>query len=1054
MKSSKDIEVLTAQAVPSILSFDREEDCYVIGYKARDLGVKGQTNIFNFKPSLSLTPAKFANEKKFWIRIDTNDRVAQTFSAKEATKIYLNTLLDQLPEHPDQLIVGEPAMRDPGWGERFRNHVRQIFSDLGLPAPQFLAEPFAVFQYYRHVIGAIPKVDVPQTILVIDFGGGTFDVCVVRTTKTGDLARGGSTARPLGIQSKMIAGRDIDQALLKKVVEYAERQNIVFKDDPLKRAAASRIPAFFLAEDVKLRLSKKLEGCAFNTDLTSTRETIVVPKGVLHPEHKISAELTGEDLKDALNTIWRRDLGDVIIQSINEAGKSLGEEVSRLDKILVAGGSAKLPFLMDLIHTTIPTLLRGKEDIIIAKDSGEAVAWGIAIECRERNPRHPDLASDKIAPCIQSDLYLYFGRSRKEDPRPGVVKGKEPSVSKGCLLSGPLLSDDLTFDYSIEIPFNPEERLFYWFSDRPVAKDAIMNRINLTDDVLRVPEGASRKLKMELKVSKDGMIQPTFNFLVNRPGKRAEREQAPCPPFLFDSLKITEGKHYFGLDFGTSNSYAVQILDPLNHETEGTTYPERLRVRDETLRELRRVEVKITQLREQGCLKTETIEKDAHDSSLSFVFHSNKIEDSSLTIGETKEVWNSPRTSIASPQQLAARNTKDAYEWMVENKKVILEQPEAAVRHMNKMVMRGLSESGGKYRSGNIEISGTDYVPPPPFSVSNLMQQLASELKTQTSNRAVLEIAAVAHTKLVLIHPFEDGNGRTARLLLNAILLAHDLPLVVINFDERNRYIDALLETDKGELSSLLELLLECLEISLNRLDKTEEEKVDSDDSILDPTQSNSPTGFNLDVAAGADQIKNALLEIESRNSSDHVAFEETLISPEDMLSQVMEEKIREEEARYDAWSRAYDSIARHVYALSSAFNQKYARNGYSISYRSYDALSFDKYKSLASGQRVVKTWFFGLQIRSQATEERLIFFFQTASFQARQVTNASPVSLTLSRHDGTSYQRLVSEPIRLREIAYAGGNLVPLGVNELRLTSTMEETLTNTIAEIIRAYL
>ena len=1052
MESFEDIEVLTAQAVPSILSFDREKQCYVIGYEAREFGVKGQTNIFNFKPSLSLTPAKFANDKKFWIRVDMNDRMARTFSAKEATKIYLSTLLDQLPEHPDQLIVGEPTMRDPGWGERFRSHVRQIFSDLGLPEPQFFAEPFAVFQYYRHVVGAIPKTDVPQTILVIDFGGGTFDICVVRTTKTGDLARGGSTARPLGIQSKMIAGRDIDQALLKKVVEYAEQQKIVFKDDPLKRAAASRIPAFFLAEDVKLRLSKKLEGYAFNANLTSIREPIVVPKGVLHPEHEIYAELTGEDLKYVINAAWRRDLGDVVLQSINEAGKSLGEEISRLDKILVAGGSAKLPFLMDLIHTTVPTLLRGKEDIIIAKDSGKAVAWGIAIECRERNPRYPDLASDKIAPCIQNDLYLYFGRSRKEVPRPGVVKGKEPSVSKGCLLSGPLISDDLTFDYSIGIPFNPEERLFYWFSDRPVAKDAIMNRINLTDDVLRVPRGASRKLKMELKVSKDGMIQPIFSFLVNRPGKKAEREQAPCPPFFFDSLKITEGKRYFGLDFGTSNSYAVQILDPLNRQIEGIAYPERLRVRDETLRKLRRVEVKITQLREQGRLKTETIEKDAHDSSLSFVFHSNKIEDSSLTIGETKEVWNSPRASIASPQQLAARNTKDAYEWMVENKKAILEQPESAIRHMNQMVIRGLSESGGKYRSGNIEISGTNYVPPPPFSVPNLMQQLASELKTQTSNRAALEIAAAAHTKLVLIHPFEDGNGRTARLLLNAILLAYDLPLVVINFDERNRYIDALLETDKGELSSLLELLLECLEISLSRLDKTEE-KVDSDESISDSTQSDSQTGFNLDVAVGADQIRNALLEIESRNSSDHATFEESLISPEDMLSQVMEEKLREEKARYDAWSRAYDSIARYVDARRSAFNQEYARHGYSIGYRLYDALSFDKYKSLANGQRVVKTWFFGLQIKSRITEEKLIFFFQTASFQARQVTNASPVSLTLSRHDGTSYRRLVSEPIRLREIAYAGGNLVPLGVNELRLTSTMEETLTNTIAEIIRAY-
>src|SRR5262249_2410218 len=161
----------------------------------------------------------------------------------------------------------------------FRSNVRDIFKDLGLPPPIFFPEPFAVFQYYRHVVGAIPKVGTPQTVLIIDFGGGTFDTCVIQTTQSGDLSRGGANAVPLGLQSVAKAGRDIDKGLLDILIQRARLDGVRFKDDPIKRAEQSAIPVLFFVENAKVNLSKRLQGRSFHDDCSSVTEEIIIPSG-------------------------------------------------------------------------------------------------------------------------------------------------------------------------------------------------------------------------------------------------------------------------------------------------------------------------------------------------------------------------------------------------------------------------------------------------------------------------------------------------------------------------------------------------------------------------------------------------------------------------------------------------------------------------------------------------------------------------------------------------------------------------------------------------------
>ena len=62
-----------------------------------------------------------------------------------------------------------------------------------------------------------------------------------------------------------------------------------------------------------------------------------------------------------------------------------------------------------------------------------------------------------------------------------------------------------------------------------------------------------------------------------------------------------------------------------------------------------------------------------------------------------------------------------------------------------------------------------------------------------------IELAAIFHHRIVFIHPFFDGNGRTARLAMNLILMQKGYPLVVMLKNDRKRYYDSLVKADRGD---------------------------------------------------------------------------------------------------------------------------------------------------------------------------------------------------------------------------------------------------------------
>ena len=118
-------------------------------------------------------------------------------------------------------------------------------------------------------------------------------------------------------------------------------------------------------------------------------------------------------------------------------------------------------------------------------------------------------------------------------------------------------------------------------------------------------------------------------------------------------------------------------------------------------------------------------------------------------------------------------------------------------------------------------ISGAKHVPPPPYE---LQKEIAEMMRFYNENRETMhpvELASEMHQRLVYIHPFTDGNGRTSRLLMNLILLKHGYPIAILKGDAENRlkYYTALETASiKKDLTPFKTLISEVVTQTLKKI--------------------------------------------------------------------------------------------------------------------------------------------------------------------------------------------------------------------------------------------
>jgi Fic family protein len=155
-------------------------------------------------------------------------------------------------------------------------------------------------------------------------------------------------------------------------------------------------------------------------------------------------------------------------------------------------------------------------------------------------------------------------------------------------------------------------------------------------------------------------------------------------------------------------------------------------------------------------------------------YTSNAIEGNTLTESETKVVLEDGLTIGGKPMKdhLEAIGHAKAYDLLY----TLIDNPavtEADLLSLHKLAVEGIEGTEpGQYRRKPVIITGTAFIPPKPSDVPGQMHTFIADLLPKwQANEQPVHVAALAHLELVTIHPFLDGNGRTARLLMNLLLL-------------------------------------------------------------------------------------------------------------------------------------------------------------------------------------------------------------------------------------------------------------------------------------------
>jgi len=185
---------------------------------------------------------------------------------------------------------------------------------------------------------------------------------------------------------------------------------------------------------------------------------------------------------------------------------------------------------------------------------------------------------------------------------------------------------------------------------------------------------------------------------------------------------------------------------------------------------------------------------------IGLTYSSNALEGNLLTESETKIVIEDGLTVNGKPlkDHFEANGHAKAYDFLYEliKKNYLQEQ---YLKQLHKLFYQSIdAQNAGKYRSIKVFISGSKYSLPKPDKISELMNKFIKYFNKKQDIHPV-KLAALVHKKFVLIHPFIDGNGRIARLLMNLVLLKNNFPVTIIPPILRLEYIQLIEKTHTND---------------------------------------------------------------------------------------------------------------------------------------------------------------------------------------------------------------------------------------------------------------
>ncbi len=239
---------------------------------------------------------------------------------------------------------------------------------------------------------------------------------------------------------------------------------------------------------------------------------------------------------------------------------------------------------------------------------------------------------------------------------------------------------------------------------------------------------------------------------------------------------------------------------------------------------------------------------------LEFNYNSNHIEGNTLTYGETKLLLIFDETngnhSMREYEEMKAHDA--AFNYIVQiSQDATRPLTEKEIKNLNELILvrpfwkEAITESGkatrrkikvGSYKEfpNSVRLSnGEIFEYPSPTDTPFLMSKLLDWYNAELGKMHPVILAAILHYRFVSIHPFDDGNGRVARLLLNYVLSKHNLPPVVIKSTDKANYLRALRQADAGNLEPFIQYIVNELKWSINlAMSSAKGESLDEEDDL------------------------------------------------------------------------------------------------------------------------------------------------------------------------------------------------------------------------------
>lgn len=193
-----------------------------------------------------------------------------------------------------------------------------------------------------------------------------------------------------------------------------------------------------------------------------------------------------------------------------------------------------------------------------------------------------------------------------------------------------------------------------------------------------------------------------------------------------------------------------------------------------------------------------------------FVFNTNAIEGSMVTPEEVHDLL-SHNGHASNSDEIEALNVASAVEFIQDTDEDLSVE---LIRKLHRMCFDGSKSFAGKLRDVEVVIRNAYgevvHRGIPKEEIGNELEELSKWYNENAKDLKPLVLAALVHNQFEYIHPFEDGNGRVGRLLLNYVLLRHDYPPINILFEDRGRYYYCLQQySSENKLEDTLEFLVE-----------------------------------------------------------------------------------------------------------------------------------------------------------------------------------------------------------------------------------------------------